>query len=332
MLAPASILRLPYDASLTLAGIEYAKKSLHYTYNRMRLSTAARLRKIVAGVAVELAFQHWLDANGIPYDRLGTTAFTERDRYDLRLGGRRCDLKSFLLSDRAKISALRRDPAWLLDAAALVPEDQFTGGSLEENDFYLFGFLAGLETRHSDDLKKVIEADQDMYLLHTPGLAKWRGEGNWRSLGRLALKSSAQRPLAVEVGGQDAQRGAIRERLRLEPRTRVVTRSEFFSLLYLHATRLPGGTVGVHSPTFNETHLVAADDWANIWVYGMEVFIAGWQTKGDFRARSRKLSKGSSVKQYPRTQTDNRAVYVRDLRPIDELVTLVKTSEWGRGT
>ena len=98
MLSSSSILRLPYDASLTLAGIEYAKKSLHYSYNRMHLSRTARLRKIVMGVAVELAFRRWLDANGVPYDLLGATAFTEKDKYDLRLGGRRCDLKSFLIS------------------------------------------------------------------------------------------------------------------------------------------------------------------------------------------------------------------------------------------
>jgi hypothetical protein len=111
-----------------------------------------------------------------------------------------------------------------------------------------------------------------------------------------------------------------------------VTRHEFFSLLYLHATRLPGGTVGVHSGALNETHLVAPGDWANIWVYGMEVFIAGWLTKAEFRARCRKLPKGSAVKQYPRTQTDNRAVHVRDLRPIEALVAAVKKSEWGQRT
>ena len=77
MLSPAQVLRLPYDPSLTLAGIEYAKKSLHYTYNRMGLDSAARLRKIVAGVAVELAFRRWLEAQAVPYDLLGATAFTD---------------------------------------------------------------------------------------------------------------------------------------------------------------------------------------------------------------------------------------------------------------
>jgi hypothetical protein len=330
MLSPASILRLPYDPSLTLAGIEYAKKSLHYTYNRMHLSEAARLRKIVAGVAVELAFRRWLDANGVAYDLLGATGFTEKDRYDLCLGGRRCDLKSFLISNRDKITTLRRDPAWLLEAAALVPEDQFNSDKLAENDFYLFGFLAGLETRQSSELKKVIASEQDYYLLYALTDAHWLGQKKWRSLGRLVFKSNTRRPIEVEVGGQNEKREAVVERLRLEPRTRAETQTEFFSLLYLHVPRLPGGVVGVHSPALHDTCLVGPLQWTNIWVYGMEIFLAGWLTKTEFRARSRRLPAGSQVKQYPRTQTDNRAALVRDLRPIEELAQLVKQSAWGR--
>jgi hypothetical protein len=330
MLSPSALLRLPYDRALTLAGIEYAKKSLHYTYNRMHLNEAARLRKIVAGVAVELAFQRWLDVNDVPYDRLGATAFTEKDKYDLRLGGRRCDLKSFLVSNRARITALRRDAAWLLDAAALVPEDQFEGHSLSENDFYLFGFLAGLETRHSDDLKKAIANGQDFYLVRTFTEPDWLGQKNWRSLGRLALKSSTRRPIEVEVGGQDEKREAVVERVALEPRTRAETQREFFSLLYLHVPRLPGGVLGVRSPALGETRLIAPPEWMNIWVYGMEIFLAGWLTKGEFRARGRRLPAGSRVKQYPRTQTANRAVLVKDLRPVEELAKLIRNSEWGR--
>lgn len=330
MLSSASILRLPYDRSLTLAGIEYAKKSLHYTYNRMKLDPSARLRKIVTGVAVELAFRRWLDATDIPYDLLGATAFTEPDKYDLRLGGRRCDLKSFLISDRVKISELRRDPAWLLDATALVPQDQFEEGGLGENDFYLFGFLAGLETRRSDELKKVIQSAQPFYLVYTPGQAAWLSTNTWRSLGRLIFKSDGGQAIEVEVGGQNEKRESILEHLRLEPRLRAETRREFFSLLYLHITHLPGGAIGVRSPALRETCLIEPRDWTNIWMYGLEIFLAGWMTKAEFRARSQKLPKGSRVKQYPRTQTENRALPVKELRPIDELARLVKNSEWGR--
>ncbi|MEP7358440.1 MAG: hypothetical protein ABI847_14430 [Anaerolineales bacterium] len=281
-----TILRLPYDATLTRAGIEYAKKSLHYTYNRMHLGAAARLREIVAGVAVELAFRRWLDSRDVPYDLLGATHFTERDRYDLRLGGRRCDVKSFLISGREEISGLRRDPSWLYEAQALVPEDQFQSAQMGEDDIYLFGFLAGLETRSRADLERALAAEQPVYLLYTLGQPDWRGTTKWRSLSRLLFKADTRAAVELEAGGQDAFRGAQAETLRLAPRARMATRAEYYSLLYLHAARLPEGTVGVRSPTLKETVLVAPSDWVNIWIYGIEIFLAGWLPKAEFRVLS----------------------------------------------
>ncbi len=324
MPAPPPILRLPYDASLTVAGIEYAKRSLHYTYNRMRLGTAARLRKIVAGVAVELAFRRWLEAQNVPYDLLGATPFTEPDRYDLRLGGRRCDVKSFLVSDRPKITRLRRDPAELYQAAALVPEDQFHSDTMGEHDIYLFGFLAGLEMRGLAALERALAAEQPIYLLHAFEEASWRGEGQWQSLGRLVFKTDTRELVEVELGGQDQARAALVERLRLPPRVRAVTDAEFYALLYLHAPRLPTGPVGVHSPARKETRLVTPSDWDNIWVYGLEVFLAGWLTKSEMRAHGQRLPAGAEVWQYPHTQTNNQAVPVTALRPVTELAEMVK--------
>ncbi|MBI3762391.1 MAG: hypothetical protein HY260_11095 [Chloroflexi bacterium] len=81
----ADFIVLPYDDSLTLAGIEYARKSLHYTYNRMALGLMPRLRKIAAGVAVELAFVRHLQKEDIPFNRLGSTHFTRKDLFDLGL-------------------------------------------------------------------------------------------------------------------------------------------------------------------------------------------------------------------------------------------------------
>jgi hypothetical protein len=324
MIASTDILRLPYDDTLTRAGVEYAKKSLHYTYDRMHLNLGARLRKIVAGVAVELAFRRWLDANEVPYDLLGATAFTEKDKYDLRLGGRRCDLKSFLISRRETITALRRDPGWLLDATALVPEDQLLKPSLDDGDIYTFGFLAGLETRQRDDVDKAVQTGQPVELVASPDADGWLGRGPWRPLGPLALKTDLLTPLEVEIGGQGADHGALVERLLLPPRERVETQHEFYSLLYLRVDRLPEGPLGVRSPVLRETHLVAPTHWQNIWVYGMEVIIAGWLTKGDFRSHSRRLPAGSRVKQYARTQTNNYALEVRHLRPILDLAARVK--------
>jgi len=320
---PPRILRLPYDATLTRAGIEYAKKSLHYTYNRMNLGAGARLRKIVVGKAVELAFHRWLHARGVPYDLLGETPFTEKDRYDLRLGGRRVDVKSFLISGREQITSLRRDPDWLYEAQALVPEDQFQSERMGEDDIYLFGFLAGLETRSRAELERALAAEQPVYLLYTLAQANWRGAAKWRSLSRLLFKADTRAAVELEAGGQDAFRASLAETLKLPPRARTATRAEFYSLLYLHAARLPDGTLGVRSPTLKETVLVAPKDWVNIWIYGIEIFLAGWLPKAEFRALSERLPRGSAVLQYTRTQTDNRAVAVRKLRGVEELVGLM---------
>lgn len=319
MLTASDFLRLPYDPSLSLAGAEYARQSLHFTYNRMRLSAAARLRKIVAGKAVELAFRRWLEREGVPYDLRGTTPFTERDRSDIFLGGRHCDVKSFLLSQKSKIRLLRAAPDLLLDASALVPSDQLASEAMGERDVYTFGFLFGLEARRPEDIQKARAAGQRVYLLHALDDPKWIHPDPSCSLGRLIFKSNAGTTTEVEVGGQGEARGMCEERLSLPPRRRIETRREFHSLLYLRVDTPPDGEIGVRSPALRQTRLISPDQWFNIWVYGMEIVLAGWLTKAEFRRKSTRLPAGSATVQYPRTQTENREVKVRHLRPMAEL-------------
>ncbi len=107
---PADFIRLPCAPTLTEGGIHYAVRSLSYTYDRMGGSVYSRLRRIVGGVAVELAFRRYLGQQGIPFDQKGATPFTEPDRYDVALGGHRCDVKTFIISRRKQIISLRRDP------------------------------------------------------------------------------------------------------------------------------------------------------------------------------------------------------------------------------
>jgi len=92
MISIKDLLHLPYTRDLTEGGIAYALRSLPYTYNRMGGSPYDRLRRIAAGVAVELAFRRYLADQNIPFDVKGATPITEPDRYDVALGGRRCDI------------------------------------------------------------------------------------------------------------------------------------------------------------------------------------------------------------------------------------------------
>jgi len=91
---------------------------------------------------------------------------------------------------------------------------------------------------------------------------------------------------------------------------------------------LPDGRIGIHSPVRDETYLIGATDWGNIWVYGMDITLVGWLTHAEFNQRAKPIQEGARIFQYDRTRTKNMAVQVRDLRPISDLLNRVR--EWSQ--
>jgi hypothetical protein len=325
MISPSDFLHLPYTRDLTEAGIAYALRSLPYTYNRVGGSPYDKLRRTVAGVAVELAFRRYLSEQNIPFDVKGATPFTDPDRYDVSLGGRRCDIKSFLITYRDQISKMKRNPRVVLKAPALVPSDQNAAEGHSDHDIYLFAFLPGLIAASQDDLKKAIAADQPHYLIHAMPEG-WARPSRWNPLGRLAVKSEAEAPVTLEITGQDAEREMRSVIVDAPPRTRVEIEDEFHSLASVRIHSMPGARVGIHSPARKETHLIGTIEWGNIWVYGMGILLAGWLTREEFNRRAAPIREGARVFQYNRTRAKNLAVPVSDLKPLSELIERVK--EW----
>jgi hypothetical protein len=326
MLAPSDLIRLPYTPDLTPTGIAYACRSLPYTYDRMGGSNFSRLRRIVAGKAVELAFRRYLGAEDVPYDDLGATPFTDPDHYDIGLGGRRCDLKSFLLSQKDTIHRIRRNPDHLLQASALVPTDQVASDHLNDDDLYIFAFVTALVTPHQVDLERAMAAGQPHFILFSLPSA-WARPPHWISLGQLIMKSEASQPITVELGGQGADRDFQSEEIALSPGIRTRAQKDFYSLAYLHVPHIPAGRIGVHSTRMDRLCIVHPHEWGNIWVYGMDIFLGGYMTRGEFRRRAADLPPGSRVMQYFHTRTHNQTLFISDLYPLFELFSRVK--QWG---
>ncbi|MEA3349729.1 MAG: hypothetical protein U9Q82_03825 [Chloroflexota bacterium] len=324
MITPADFITVPYTPDMTRGGIAYACKSLHYTYNRMGSSAFKRLRRIAAGIAVELAFRRYLTQERIPHGNLGATPFTDPDKYDIEIGGRRCDIKSFIFSYKKRIRLIHNEPGCLLDAAALVPVDQIASAHLYDKDLYIFAFLTALFTPNQHKLQKAIRANQPIYLIHSLP-EKWARRKNMTPLGKLVLKSAASQSIEVKLGGQNHQQTAISEQVILKPEERVTVEKEFCSLHYLHTPTLPDGPVGVHSPILKETHVIAPIEWGNIWVYGLRIIFTGYMTRGEFRQRAKNLSAGSRVFQYPRTRTDNLSLPISELHSLTKLFEKAKT-------
>ena len=325
MLTPSDLLRLPCTPDLTEGGIAYALRSLPNSFERIGSKPYDRIRRVVAEVAVELAFRRYLSQQNIPFDVMGAMPFTDPDKYNVALGGHRCDIKSFLISHRSQISQIQNDPSVMLNAPALVPSDHRAMDGYSDNDLYLFAFLSGLIAASQTDLKKAMETNQPHYLIHVMP-AQWRKPSRWNPLEPLVLKSDSDEKMLVEVSGQDEGRGAMTRLVNLPAKTRVTVKDRFYSISAVHIKNMPSGRLGIHSPAFKEAHIIAPLDWGNIWVYGMDIFLAGFISRGEFRRRAKMIASNSRVFQYNHTKTKNLAVPVSGLNPLQDLFARVR--EW----
>jgi hypothetical protein len=143
----------------------------------------------------------------------------------------------------------------------------------------------------------------------------------------LWLKSESAEPVIVEIGGLDAERNFISETLALKPLERALAQNDYYSLAYIHSESLPAARVGVQSTARKAVYLVQPHDWVNIWVYGMEIWLAGFLPENEFRSKANDIFAGSSVLQYSKTQIKSLSVPVSDLRPLETLFEQVKNWE-----
>ena len=325
MIGIHDLINLPGTADLTEGGITYACRSLPYWYGRSGRSSLERLRRRTAGAMIELALRRYLSDQKVPFEVKSAELFNEPGGYNLVLGGRLCSLKPFLISHRAQISALQADLGLLLKAPALVPLDQYSSDADEAMELYLFAFLTGLVMDSPEDLIKDASAAAPAYLVHImPG--SWSRPQSWNPLGPLTLKSNANEILTLEIGGQDANREFLTCSLELPPRTRVETKMDFYTVAYLHVTSQPGAQLGIFSPSRRETYLINSSDWGNIWIYDMDIYLAGWISRAEFRQRASLIPEGSRVFQFDHTHTKNLAVPISELKSLTELFEHVR--EW----
>ena len=325
MISACDILHLPCTPDLIQGGIAYALRSLPYNFQRGGSSIYERLRHAAAEGAVELAFRRALSEQNIPFEVKAALPFHGHERYDVLLGGRRCEIKSFLLSQNQQVSRIRHTPDLLLQAPALVDSDQHAAEGQFPRDLYLFAFLLGEVTAPRADQQKVIEIKSPHFFIHVMP-EDWNRPLQWNSLGKLALKSDSDEVQTIELGGQDEGHTMRSYTVELPPRRRVEVANGFFSLAYAHRKGRPRGRIGIHSPFRKDTYLIGPQDWDDIWTHGKDILLAGYITREEFRRCASFIPTGSRVFQYRETQVKNLAVPVSELRPLSELFGRVKIS------
>lgn len=325
MIAASDLLRLPYTRDLTEGGIAYVLHALlhAYGYHHVRGTSYDSLRRAVAGAAVELAFRRYLSQHSIPFKIKGAAPFTEPDRYDVTLGGRRCEIQTFLISQQDQVAQIQRDPQVLFRTPARVASDEHAAARHARHDLYLFAFLLGQIAASPRGLQAAVEPNRPYSLVYIMPDA-WRRPSKWVPLGRLALKSDADKTQLIDLGGQDEGRAFRSCSLELPPRSRVEIETGLFSLAYMHARPGPAGRIGIHSPVRRETHVIGASDWGNIWVDGLDIILAGYLSHEEFSRRASFVPAGSQIAQYDSTHVKALAVPLSDLKPLPELFEHVR--------
>lgn len=331
MISTRDLVELPYTPDLSAAGIAYACRALPNLLESRPGAISARLPRIAAATAAELAFRRYLRECKVPFGIKRALPFTEPDRFDVVLGRRSCEIRSFLISRPRQIAALADAPELMLRAPALVPLDQYWADGQSADDLYLFTFLRGTIAAASPHVQKASGTGAPPFLVHVMPKA-WSRPPTWMPLGPLALKSDSPQPHQLEIGGQDSGRDFLARSAELGPRTRLEIEDDFYSVSYVHLKSKPAGRLAIHSPARGETYVIGPGEWRNIWVQGTDISLVGWITRGEFGRRAVVIPEGSSVFQLARTRTKNLGVVMSQLKPLADLLEPLSSQDAASGT
>ncbi len=323
MLTPSALVCLPYTPDLIQAGITYACRARVLAYADLDASPLAALRRVVADKAVELAFRRYLEAEGVLYRTIRVTAFTDPERYDVEVGGRRCDLRTFPIFRKAVIPRIQRHPNELLRSLALVPANQIQSPDSSDRDLLVFSFVSGWVAWRSAELKRACQMGQPVFLMY-PMSVEWTRPAKWGVLGALTLKLESGPPVVLEVGGQNAQKVFQVERVELSAQKAINLEKSFYSLAYLQVDQLPSGRVGLYSSRLKKTVVIEPAHWGNIWIADMSMILMGCIARSEFRQRAVFFSRGSYVWPQGRANAEYYALPMDALYSVASLVEQVR--------
>ncbi|MFH2040067.1 MAG: hypothetical protein ABIJ65_11605, partial [Chloroflexota bacterium] len=320
------LLRLDHKPDLTEAGILSTCQWLAFSSRRLGDRPFNFLRRKIGNVAVNLALRRFLGERLTPFQTLELEPFSDPCQHAISLAGHRLHLNSDLLTDYTQIRTIQQDPAELLQASALTPLDQFVRTGKNSRDIYLFAFLLAY-TSTSQVVQHKSEAMETFHYYLAVLPKNWSQPDSWAPLNPIALKSEANHPILVELGGLNATRSFKCAQVQLQPRTRTILTDEFYSLAYIHILEHPKTRLGLHSPRRSQVHIIQPSEWGNVMVCGLEIWLTGWMSLDEYLRRSIILPAGQKTFQYSHTYYKNLCVPVSELHPLDQLLEETRTRQ-----
>jgi hypothetical protein len=324
MLPSTHLVSIPYTSDLTSAGVAFACQALGRLPPLPSNDLLSRLQTLVVDSAIQIAFQRFLSENGVDFLLQRQSPFAEPSRLDIFIGGRRCNLVHRFISQRSKIVQIKNNPACLLELPFILPVDHYSKEDGRETDIFLYSFVLGLVANRLTDMKNAATAGQPHFLLFLSPAA-WSHPEKWVSLGKLTMKSEATSRLPIRLYGRDRDGKFIREEVSLRPLKVTPVQAEFYSISCLHSDVLPNARVGLRSPTLQRMLLPSPKDWKNLWVYGMEIVLAGYTTRREFR----RIAASNRSNPYSSKEKPGHFIPASALHPIADI--LEEARRWAAG-
>lgn len=319
-LAGADLVRLPYDDSLTQAGVTFSCRTLRHPLARTHRLSPRRMRNTVAEIAISLAFQRWLGAQNVPFDLIQAMPFTSPDRRTLLLGGRRVVCPPTLIRASRRIQEIQANPTQLLAVEASIHSDMLNRPGLRGQDLLIFPFLLGQETRTIASLRRADTANELTHIIAIPPPKPWQEISGEPRLERLSIMNECDHPIELTLYGLLKKNLLHALSLEVPARDKVPIPAEFVALHYIHSAHLPSGTIRLLDGKAVHVWIISIRDWFNIWIYGKEIILAGWST---LAAAQRKSSFASDEVQIPtRSRAKGKEIHlpICELRPMRELI------------
>jgi hypothetical protein len=324
MIDPPGCVRLPFTPDLTQAGITYACRHLPHLYLTQRDTSWKTLQNITLKTALELALHRYLIEQDIPIQRSQTTPFTEPERTDLFIGGRRCEIQSTLICSKEKIRRFKKAPARLLDETIPIQRTELLSDYYQNHDLHILTIATALIAPHQPKINQAIQAGQPASLIFLLS-RRWNDCELWKPFNRLAFSYTGSTPINIEVGGQGQDNRFDTQRLHLIPSQTTQLNRSFSSIFYLHPEVLPNGSLTIFNQEKQRKFHIGLEKWLNIWIYGIEIIFVGYCTHIELIQKAYQNSVGAYPVRFPKDYPGDFRLPVRESNPFVKLVNWIKT-------
>ena len=323
MVAADEFIHLPYTLDLTRAGLVYACKRITQINLDDENDPINEMRLLVSQTVVELAIKRYLHQNKIPHYYSQLMLFSDPDHMILTIGGRRCVICNTIISNKKTIRKTRISPSTLLVHPVHIVDDLLHNQLLTNDDIFIFSILFSLITTSRQDCLKAKQASEPIYQVALLP-SHWPGSKKQGSLGNLECICQYPEDLTIQIGATGFDHNYLTTTMEIKSGRATINLNNFSEIHFLGTDNIPHGKINLVDNKLKSTITIQPWDWRNIWLYGLEILLAGFTTLGNLKQQNHRTRNINGISYSRSPSKDYLSIPVSNLYPLGELFNQAK--------